>query len=100
LVSDGAAALVLTSTERALATREKVVEIAGFGHSAERSALAERLRKHELEGAKDAKRKAFAEAGIGIGAVDLAEVHDCFTVNQLLCTEALGLSADSRAGYD
>jgi acetyl-CoA C-acetyltransferase len=44
--------------------------------------------------------KSFAEAGIGIGDVDLAEVHDCFTINQLLSTEALGLSADGRAGYD
>ena len=45
-------------------------------------------------------RRAFAEARIGIAAVDVAEVHDCFTINQLLCTEALGLSADGRAGND
>ena len=55
---------------------------------------------YELEGAKDAKRKAFAEAGITLQDVDFAEVHDCFTINQLLCTEALGLSEDGRAGFD
>jgi len=45
-------------------------------------------------------RRAFTEAKIQIADVDIAEVHDCFTINQLLCTEALGLSKDGRAGHD
>ena len=32
--------------------------------------------------------------------IDIAEVHDCFTINQLLTTEALGFSADGTAGQD
>ena len=32
--------------------------------------------------------------------LDFAEVHDCFTVNELLCAEAVGLSQPGRAGYD
>jgi acetyl-CoA C-acetyltransferase len=32
--------------------------------------------------------------------VDLAEVHDCFSIAQILTTEALGLSRDGRAGHD
>ncbi len=55
---------------------------------------------HEMIAGKIAKEKAFKEAGITAGDIDLAEVHDCFTINQLLCTEALGLSEDGRAGYD
>ena len=55
---------------------------------------------HELIAGKHAVHKAFQEAGIGIGDVDLAEVHDCFTINQLLCTEALGLCDDGRAGHE
>ena len=35
-----------------------------------------------------------------INDVNLAEVHDCFTITQILCTEALGLSKDGCAGYD
>jgi acetyl-CoA C-acetyltransferase len=100
LVSDGAAAVVLTTTERARATRSKVVELAGIGHSTELMPLSRRPHKHVLEAGKDAVAKAFAEAKIGVADVDLAEVHDCFTINQLLCTEALGLSADGRAGFD
>ena len=55
---------------------------------------------HELAAGKEAARRAFAEAGIAASDIDVAEVHDCFTINQLLCTEALGLSKDGRSGYD
>jgi len=76
------------------------VEISGIGHVNERIALSAREGMHELTAGKEAARRAFAEAGVGISDVQIAEVHDCFTINQLLCTEALGLSADGRAGYD
>ncbi len=100
LVTDGAAAVVLTTTENAKATKKKVVEIAGIGHSEEYLPLSKRPNKWVLEAGKDAVAKAYKEAGISAANIDLAEVHDCFTVNQLLCTEALGLSADGKAGVD
>lgn len=100
LVTDGAAALVITAGGSELAKGLKAVSIAGIGQANERIAISARPNMHELMAGKVAVAKAFAEAGIGIGDVDLAEVHDCFTINQLLSTEALGLSADGRAGYD
>ncbi|MBF0410345.1 MAG: propanoyl-CoA acyltransferase [Candidatus Riflebacteria bacterium] len=100
LVSDGAAAVVITSTENAKATRQKVVEIAGIGHSVEYLPMSRRPKKYALEAGRDAVGKAFREAGITAANVDIAEVHDCFTINQLLTTEAMGLSAEGRAGYD
>ncbi|CAM2068961.1 Putative acetyl-CoA acyltransferase [Sulfidibacter corallicola] len=100
LVSDGAAAVVVTSTDNAKAHRDEVVEIAGIGHAVERSALEVRQNMHTLEGAKHACKLAFDEAGVTIDDVHMAEVHDCFTINQLLCTEALGLAEDGRAGFD
>ncbi len=99
LITDGAAALVLTRLG-GRAAPGAAVEIGGIGHTVDRLPLSARANRHVLEGAKAAREKAFAEAGITIGDVDLAEVHDCFTINQLLCTEALGLSADGRAGHD
>ncbi len=99
LVSDGAAAVVMTLSKDA-ASRDKLVEVAGIGHSVERGSLEVRRNSYRLEGAMDARDKAFKEAGVNIGDVQLAEVHDCFTINQLLCTEALGLSEEGRAGYD
>jgi acetyl-CoA C-acetyltransferase len=55
---------------------------------------------HELMAGKNAAAKAYAEAGITAADIDLAEVHDCFTINQIISTETLGLSKDGRAGYD
>jgi acetyl-CoA C-acetyltransferase len=100
LISDGAAAVVVTSTGRARSLGRPYAEIAGIGHTEERMAISARPNLHEMQGVKEARRRAFAEAGIAVGDVDLAEVHDCFTISQLLCTEALGLAGDGRAGYD
>jgi acetyl-CoA C-acetyltransferase len=100
LISDGAAALVLSNTENAKKLKAKVVEIAGIGHAEERIPLSKKPNMHELIGAKHAVNKAYSEAGIAANNIDLAEVHDCFTINQLLCTEALGLSEDGKSGYD
>ncbi len=100
LVTDGAAAVVLTTTESAKANRKKVVEIAGIGHSVEHLPLSKRANKHMLEAGKDAVAKAFKEASITTKDIDVAEVHDCFTINQLLTTEALGFSPDGKAGLD
>ncbi|HEY3449809.1 MAG TPA: hypothetical protein VGK67_25870 [Myxococcales bacterium] len=100
LISDGAAAVLLTTTEAARARGGKAVEIAGLGHSVERMPIAVRAAPHELAAGRDAVRKAFAEARISLADVDFAEVHDCFTINQILCTEALGLSSDGRGGHD
>jgi acetyl-CoA C-acetyltransferase len=100
LVSDGAAAVVIIRSDAAASWGDRAVEIAGIGHVNERMALSVRPNMHELIAGKEAVRRAFTEAGIAISDVDVAEVHDCFTINQLLCTEALGLSADGRAGHD
>ena len=100
LVTDGAAALVLTTTDRAKGLGRPVVEIAGIGQSAERLPIKDRPNMYDLMAAKDAAKKAFTEAGITKNDIDVAEVHDCFTINQLLCTEALGFSEDGRAGFD
>ena len=63
-------------------------------------AISKRVNMYELQAAKEAARQAFAEAGVSSKDIQVAEVHDCFTINQLLCTEALGLSSDGRAGFD
>lgn len=100
LISDGAAALVLGTTEHARQLGGPVVEIAGIGHSVERLAENVRPNMYELQAGKEAVRLAYTEAGVTAADVDIAEVHDCFTINQILCTEALGLSEDGRGGHD
>ena len=100
LVTDGAAAVVLMRSDEARTRKGRVVEIAGIGHVNERLSISRRPSMSELLAGKEAVRRAFSEAGVDASRVDIAEVHDCFTINQLLCTEALGLSTDGRAGYD
>jgi len=100
LISDGAAAVVIMRTDAARGGVGKAIEIAGIGHVNERIALSKRNNMHELAAGKEAARRALAEAGIAASDIDVAEVHDCFTINQLLCTEALGLSQDGCSGYD
>lgn len=100
LISDGAAAVVLAPTNEARGISERVVEIAGIGMTTERLAESVRPNMHELIAGKLAVKKSFEEAGIRIDDVDFAEVHDCFSINQILTTEALGLSEDGRGGWD
>jgi len=99
LVTDGAAALVITRADL-VGNKKRASLIAGIGHSVERLAENVRPNMHELMAGKDAVAQAYKEAGIGASDVNFAEVHDCFTINQILSTEALGFSADGRAGYE
>ena len=100
LVTDGAAALVISTTSEAESISKRVVEISGVGLTTERLAENVRPNMHELIAGKLAVRKSFEEAGITIEDVDFAEVHDCFTINQILSVEALGLSKDGQGGRD
>jgi acetyl-CoA C-acetyltransferase len=100
LISDGAAAVIMAPTEDARAISQRAVEIAGIGMTTERLPESVRSNMHELIAGKKAVKNSFEEAGITIADVDLAEVHDCFSINQILTTEALGLSQDGQAGWD
>lgn len=90
LISDGAAALVMVADDmsgdfpRAVRFRA-AVQVNDFLPMSRRDAT-------ELTGARHAFAAAFAEAGIGLDDLDLAEVHDCFTIAELLVYEALGLA--------
>jgi len=99
LVTDGAAAVVLTLTGN-VTNKARASVIAGIGHSVERLPENVRPNMYELMAGRDAAAKAYKEAGITAADIDLAEVHDCFTINQIISTEALGLADDGRAGYD
>jgi acetyl-CoA C-acetyltransferase len=100
LITDGAAAVIISPTADACSISRRAVEIAGIGMATERIAENVRPNMHELMAGKVSISRSFAEAGISIGNVDFAEVHDCFTINQVLSVEALGLSKEGEGGYD
>ncbi|MBU8910747.1 MAG: hypothetical protein KOO65_05710 [Desulfobacterales bacterium] len=100
LVSDGAAALVLAPTDDAKKISSRAVEISGIGMASDRLSEKQRGNLYELTAGKMAVQRSFAEADISIDDVNFAEVHDCFSINQILTTEALGLSKQGQAGFD
>ncbi len=97
LVSDGAAALVLMRTDLALEKADKVVEITSLAHVSDYlSIVAGKRADYELTGAKLAIETALKKAGLTIDDIDVAEVHDCFTITELLIYEALGLAEPGK----
>nr|WP_274389713.1 acetyl-CoA acetyltransferase [Azospirillum doebereinerae] len=95
LVTDGAAALVLTRAGNATAFKRSVrfraaVHVSDYLPMAKRDFLA-------FEGPERAIRTAYRDAGIGVEDLHFAEVHDCFTIAELLIYEAMGL-ADKGKG--
>ncbi len=95
LVTDGAAFLVLTTTEiaRGLDNGHRIVEVVGTGHGGDRLTLSAKESMTSFAATKQAAAAAFGAAGLGPGDIDFAEVHDCFTITQIINTEDLGFFA-------
>jgi acetyl-CoA C-acetyltransferase len=90
LVSDGAAAVVLTDVDTALGCAKAVVfraaeQVNDFLPLSRRDIVA-------FEGPELAFKRALGSAGIELGDLSFAEVHDCFTTAELLIYEAMGLT--------
>ncbi|WP_415856655.1 acetyl-CoA acetyltransferase [Sinomonas sp. G460-2] len=89
-VSDGAAAVVLSVAPGAGAATSPV-RLAGFGHAND-FLPAERRDPTAFAGTRLSWERAFAMAGVGLGDLDFAEVHDCFTIAELVIYETMGLT--------
>ncbi|EPX85722.1 thiolase domain-containing protein [Salipiger mucosus] len=90
LVTDGAAAVVLVPAADA-ARFERSTRIRAAVHVSDLLPMKSRDFL-AFEGPERAFRMAFDEAGLTLGDVDFAEVHDCFTIAELLTYEAMGLA--------
>ncbi len=95
LVSDGAAALVLVA-EDLLGDVSKAVRMRGVAQVNDVMAMSRRDLL-AFEGPRKAIHSAYARAGITVNDLDVAEVHDCFTIAELLIYEAMGLAAHGHA---
>jgi len=90
MVSDGAAAVVLTDTATALGRKKAVIfraaqQVNDFLPMSRRDVVL-------YEGPERAFQKAYDEAGVSVNDLDFAEVHDCFTIAELMIYEAMGLT--------
>lgn len=91
LVSDGSAFVVLAATDLAKAVcRKRLVEVVGSGHAGDSLTLAAKKSLTSFAATLNAANQAYAMAGVVPGDIQLAEVHDCFTITQLINCEDLG----------
>lgn len=100
-ISDGAAAVILTTkspAERDLASRDKkVVRILASAVGTDSLGLSRRKSLTSLQATKDAANRAYMLAKIKPTDVDVAEVHDCFTIAEILAMEDLGFFSKGKA---
>jgi acetyl-CoA C-acetyltransferase len=93
-VSDGAAALVLADVDTALKLGKAIVfraaeHVQDFLPMSRRDVL-------KFEGCALAWKRALAQAGVGLSDLSFAEVHDCFTIAELIEYEAMGLVPEGQ----
>ena len=90
--ADGSSCLIVASEEKARAFSKKPVWIMGLGAATASVNLAGRDLLTGLQVAKQAAGQAYDMAGITARDVDVAEVHDCFTIAELMAYENLGFA--------
>lgn len=97
-ISDGAAALVLCSErfKKGLRRELPLMRLAGFGHTTDYLALQDRS-PSGFPMARKAVKKAYDMAGLMPIDIDAAEVHDCFSISELIAYEVLGLAEVGQA---
>jgi len=98
-ITDGAAAVVVCPLEMARKLSKKPpVRVAASAHATDRIALHERDDMADLASTRHAAALAYKQAGIGPKDLSFCEVHDCFTIAEILVIEALGLTARGKGG--
>lgn len=99
LISDGAAAVVLCAADRAREFSDKPVAVLGAAQASDWVALDQKPDITTFEAVRGAARKAYAMAGVGPKEVDFAELHDCFTIAEIIAMEDLGFVERGRGGF-
>lgn len=97
-ITDGAAAVVLMPLDKAKKICEKPVKIVASAQASDTIALHSRKSLSELNATKVAARKAFEQARMSPKDIDVVEVHDCFTIAEIMAIEDLGFFKKGQGG--
>ena len=98
-ITDGAAAVVICPLDRAKTLGDRPpVKMIGSGHATDTIALHARPDITWLSATERAAEAAYKMAGVKPDQIDLAEVHDCFTIAEICVTEALGFVDRGKGG--
>lgn len=97
-ITDGAAAVLLAAEERAREMTDTPVYIEGLGQAATGNLTVNLPSLTSWPVMQRATKDALKMAGVTIGDMDLAEVHDCFTISEIIEYEELGLCEKGKGG--
>jgi len=97
-VSDGAASIVLCAAEKAKKYTDKPIKIIGSGQASDTLALHARRDICTLESTVHAAKMAYKQANKTPKDIDVAEVHDCFTIAEICAIEDLGFVKKGEGG--
>ncbi len=95
--SDGAAAAIIATPEKARELTDTPIVVEGSSHHGTIAALSERPSLTSIEATQIAGREAMTQAGVSADQIGLFEVHDCFTIAELVAMEDLGLAKPGQA---
>ncbi|MCU0245746.1 MAG: thiolase domain-containing protein [Bryobacter sp.] len=98
LVSDGAAAVVIAPLERRADFAGAPVRVLGIAQASDHLALDRKDDITTFRANRIAAEKAYRMAGLGPKEIDVVEVHDCFTIAEILAIEDLGFVAKGEGG--
>jgi len=98
LISDGASCLVITRPDLARRFTDTPVDIVGTGQATETIGLYEREDTTFMQVARLAAKQAYDMADKTPSDIDVAEVHDCFTIAEIVAYEDLGFCAAGKGG--
>jgi acetyl-CoA C-acetyltransferase len=94
--ADGSSCLILASAEKAKEISKKPVWILGLGSATASLTMTGRDTLYGLSCAREAAKQAYEMAGVGPQDIDVAEVHDCFTIAELMAYENLGFAEPGK----
>ncbi len=97
-ITDGAAAVVLASENVVKKLDVQPVYILGSGQGSDTIALHDRTSYTELLATKAAAKKAYEQSGLSASKINVTEVHDCFTINEIIALEDLGFVEKGKGG--
>ncbi len=97
-VTDGAAAVILARDEVAKRYTDTPIRIRSTAQASDALSLHDRASLSELKATKFAAKKAFERAKLKPKDIDVAEVHDCFTIAEILAIEDLGFFKKGEGG--
>jgi acetyl-CoA acetyltransferase len=96
--TDGASAAILCRGEIAKEFTDTPIYVTGSGAATDYLALHDRKEITHLKAATIAAQKAYEQAGLKPEDMDVAEVHDCFTIAEILAYESLGFAKEGEGG--